>query len=101
MDEIKIVCDECNGFRYTDEVLDLKYNGKNIYDVLKMTVEQASEFFHVPEIKHRLNVLIDVGLSYLEIGQPLSTLSGGEAQYGDLSQFWNCTGLFGNMQSSF
>ena len=80
LDEIKITCDECEGKRYTDDVLKLKYKGRNIYGVLKMTVDQASDFFDVPEIKRRLHVLSNIGLGYLEIGQPLSTLSGGEAQ---------------------
>ncbi len=80
LDEVKITCDECGGKRYTDEVLALRYQGKNIHDVLNMTVEEAREFFGDPEIGRRLRVLSDVGLDYLEIGQPLSTLSGGEAQ---------------------
>jgi excinuclease UvrABC ATPase subunit len=80
LDEMKIVCDECEGKRYTGDVLALTYQTKNIFDVLNMTVDQAAEFFPVPEIQRRLKVLADVGLGYLEIGQPLSTLSGGEAQ---------------------
>jgi excinuclease UvrABC ATPase subunit len=80
LDEIKITCDECGGKRYTDGVLALRYKGKSIHDVLNMTVEEAEGFFDNPEIRRRLRVLRDVGLDYLEIGQPLSTLSGGEAQ---------------------
>lgn len=80
LDEIQIACDECEGKKYTDDVLKLKYKDKNIFDILNMTVDEASVFFLVPEIKRRLKVLSDVGLGYLEIGQPLSTLSGGEAQ---------------------
>ncbi len=80
LDEIKIICDECGGKRYTDEVLALRCQGKSIYDVLNMTVEEAQGFFDNPEIGRRLRILHDVGLDYLEIGQPLSTLSGGEAQ---------------------
>jgi excinuclease UvrABC ATPase subunit len=80
LDEMKIVCDECEGKRYTGDVLALTYQTKNIFDVLNMTVDQAAGFFPVPEIQRRLKVLADVGLGYLEIGQPLSTLSGGEAQ---------------------
>ncbi|MBS3079534.1 excinuclease ABC subunit UvrA [Candidatus Pacearchaeota archaeon] len=80
MDEVKITCDECNGKRYTGEVLELKYKEKNIFDVLNMTIIEAKNFFENPEIKRKLQVLCDVGLEYLEIGQPLSTLSGGECQ---------------------
>ena len=80
LDEVKIVCDECGGKRYTDEVLALRYRGKSIHDVLAMTAEEAQGFFEDREIVRRLRILCDVGLDYLEIGQPLSTLSGGEAQ---------------------
>ncbi len=80
LDDIRIICDECEGKRYINEVLQLKYHGKSIFDVLKMTIEEGSDFFPGSEIKRRLKVLSDVGLGYLEIGQPLSTLSGGEAQ---------------------
>ncbi len=81
MDEVKVVCDECNGKRYTETVLALKYNGKNIFDVLSMTVKELVEdFFKDKEIKRKLRILCDVGLDYLELGQPLSTLSGGECQ---------------------
>jgi excinuclease UvrABC ATPase subunit len=80
MDEVKVTCDECNGKRYTGEVLELKYKDKNIFDVLNMTIVEAKDFFENHEIKRKLQVLCDVGLEYLEIGQPLSTLSGGECQ---------------------
>lgn len=80
MDEVKITCDECNGKRYTDEILKLKYKGKSIFDVLNMTIREVKEFFNHSEIKRKLQVLCDVGLEYLELGQPLSTLSGGECQ---------------------
>lgn len=80
MDDVQMLCDECNGQRYKEEVLKLKYNGKNIYDILTMTVAEAEEFFESKEIKRRLKVLNETGLDYLELGQPLSTLSGGEAQ---------------------
>ena len=80
LDDIKIICDECEGKRYINEVLQLEYHGRNIYDVLKMTIDEGSEFFPDEGIRRRLKVLSDVGLGYLEIGQPLSTLSGGEAQ---------------------
>ncbi len=80
MDDVKMTCDECNGQRYRDEVLQLKYNQKNIFEILCLTIREASEFFEDPEIRHRLTVLSDVGLNYLEIGQSLSSLSGGECQ---------------------
>ncbi len=80
LDEVKIVCDECEGKRYTDEVLALRCKGKSIHEVLKMTAEEAQGFFEEREIGRKLRILCEVGLDYLEIGQPLSTLSGGEAQ---------------------
>lgn len=80
LDAVKTVCDECNGTRYHQQVLELVYNNANIADVLDMTVIQALDFFRDPKINKRLGVLNDVGLGYLKIGQSLSTLSGGEAQ---------------------
>jgi len=80
MDEIKMTCDECNGKRYTDKILKLKYKEKSIFDVLNMTIREVKDFFNHSEIKRKLQVLCDVGLEYLELGQPLSTLSGGECQ---------------------
>ncbi len=80
MDEVKVICDECNGKRYTDKVLALKYKGKSIFDVLNMTIKELTDFFDNKEIKRKLGILCDVGLDYLELGQPLSTLSGGECQ---------------------
>ncbi len=80
MDAIRILCDECQGQRYRAEVLSLKLKGRSISDVLNMTIEQAADFFNRPEIRRRLLVLVEVGLGYLQTGQPLSTLSGGEAQ---------------------
>jgi excinuclease ABC A subunit len=80
LDEVTMVCDECNGKRYTQEVLDLKYQGVNIYEVLRMTIKEASTFFQERDIRRKLMILEEVGLGYLELGQPLSTLSGGEAQ---------------------
>lgn len=76
-----VLCDVCNGKRFTKETLEVKYKGKNIHDVLHMTVEEAVEFFKdIPPIYERLQSLADVGLSYLELGQSATTLSGGEAQ---------------------
>ncbi len=80
MDDVQILCDSCEGKRYTEEVLSLTYRGKNIFEALSMTVEEAEGFFATPAIKKQLKVLREVGLGYLEIGQPVSSLSGGEAQ---------------------
>jgi excinuclease ABC A subunit len=80
LDEVKIVCDECQGKRYTEEVLALAVKGRNIHDVLRMTAREALEYFDDREIRRKLQVLCAVGLDYLELGQPLSTLSGGECQ---------------------
>lgn len=80
LDEVKVICGECNGRRYTAQVLKIRRNGKNISDVLTTTVSELVSFFESPQIIRKLKVLCDVGLGYLEIGQPLSTLSGGESQ---------------------
>jgi excinuclease UvrABC ATPase subunit len=80
MDTIKTPCEVCGGKRFKEEVLDYKLNGKSISDVLDMTVEQALEFFAIKEIVKKLQAMSDVGLNYLKLGQPLSTLSGGECQ---------------------
>jgi excinuclease ABC A subunit len=77
---IKVVCDSCKGKRFSPEVLKLKYRGKNIADILKMSVDDAFVFFDDPEIKAKLAILQKVGLGYLELGQSTDTLSGGEAQ---------------------
>ncbi|HEY4487353.1 MAG TPA: ATP-binding cassette domain-containing protein, partial [Candidatus Paceibacterota bacterium] len=88
---VYVTCDVCNGKRFMKETLEVKIkgnhksaartSGKNIYEILTMTVEQANEFFQdIPAISDRLQTLIDVGLSYLELGQSATTLSGGEAQ---------------------
>ena len=78
---VYVTCDECHGKRYSKEVLDITYRGKNINEVLLMSVEESVAFFeHIPTIHDRLKTLLDVGLSYLELGQPSTTLSGGEAQ---------------------
>ena len=81
MPEVYIKCDECNGKRFNRDTLQIKYKDKNIADVLDMTVNQAFEFFkNIPHIKRKLEVLKEVGLGYLTLGQPATTLSGGEAQ---------------------
>lgn len=80
LDAVKTVCDECEGKRYHADVLELRYQGQNIADVLNMTVNQAEEFFKVPKINKHLKILREVGLGYLKLGQTLSSLSGGESQ---------------------
>ncbi len=79
-DSIKTPCEICGGKRFKEEVLEYKLNGKSITDVLEMTVEQALEFFEIKEVTRKLQAMSDVGLNYLKLGQPLSTLSGGECQ---------------------
>ena len=79
--DVYVPCEVCGGKRYNRETLEVKYKGKNIYDVLEMTVEEAVSFFeNVPSIRRKIETLNDVGLSYVKLGQPSTTLSGGEAQ---------------------
>ena len=79
--DVYVPCEVCHGKRYNRETLEVKYKGKSIYDVLNMTVEEAVTFFeHVPSIRRKIETLNDVGLSYIRLGQPSTTLSGGEAQ---------------------
>jgi excinuclease ABC subunit A len=79
--DIYVECEECKGKRYNKEVLEIEYKGKNIADVLEMTVEEAMEFFkNIPGLYKKLKTLKEVGLSYIELGQPATSLSGGEAQ---------------------
>ena len=79
--DIYVPCEVCHGKRYNRETLEVKYKGKSIADVLDMTVEEALEFFaNIPKIKNKIQTLADVGLSYIKLGQPSTTLSGGEAQ---------------------
>ena len=79
--DIYVPCEICKGQRYNKETLEVKYKGKNISDVLNMTVEEALEFFsNIPRIKQKIQTLYDVGLGYIKLGQPSTTLSGGEAQ---------------------
>ena len=79
--DVYVPCEVCQGKRYNRETLEVKYKGKSIYDVLDMTVEEALEFFEpVPSIRRKIETLNDVGLSYIRLGQPSTTLSGGEAQ---------------------
>ena len=79
--DVYVPCEVCKGKRYNRETLEVKYKDKSIYDVLNMTVEEAMTFFeNVPSIRRKIETLYDVGLSYIRLGQPSTTLSGGEAQ---------------------
>lgn len=79
--DVYVPCEVCHGKRYNRETLDVRYKGKNIYDILDMTVEEAVTFFeNIPSISRKMKTLYDVGLSYIKLGQPSTTLSGGEAQ---------------------
>ncbi len=79
--DIELVCEECKGTRFKQQILDVRYRGKNVHEVLSMTVREAINFFReVPKVTNRLRVLDDVGLGYLRLGQSATTLSGGEAQ---------------------
>ena len=79
--DVYVPCEACNGMRYNRETLDVRYKGKNIYEVLDMTVEEALHFFeNIPSIQRKMQTLYDVGLSYIKLGQPSTQLSGGEAQ---------------------
>ncbi|MBD3919233.1 excinuclease ABC subunit UvrA [Paenibacillus sp. PR3] len=80
LDSVKLPCEVCGGKRFKEEVLEYKLNGKSIADVLEMTVEQALSFFELKEVVKKLQAMSDVGLNYITLGQPLSTLSGGECQ---------------------
>ena len=84
--DIYVPCEVCKGKRYNRETLEVHYKGKSIYDILEMTVDEGAEFFeHIPKIARKLKTLQDVGLGYIKIGQPATTLSGGEAQRVKLS----------------
>jgi excinuclease ABC subunit A len=79
--DVYVPCEQCHGKRYNRETLEVRFKGKTIADVLEMPIEEALEFFsHIPKIRRRVQALVDVGLSYMRLGQPATTLSGGEAQ---------------------
>src|SRR5207249_117185 len=79
--DVYVPCEQCHGKRYNRETLDVRFKGRTIADVLEMPVEEALRFFeHIPKIRRRLQTLHDVGLDYIRLGQPATTLSGGEAQ---------------------
>ncbi|NQT10920.1 MAG: excinuclease ABC subunit UvrA, partial [Desulfobacteraceae bacterium] len=85
--DVYVACDVCRGKRYNRETLEIRYKGKNIADILDMTVNQALKFFeNIGNIKSKLKTLVDVGIGYIHIGQPATTLSGGEAQRVKLSR---------------
>ena len=93
MDSVTVICEKCNGKRYNDEAMSYTYKGKNIIDILEMTIEEAVVFFEEnKKILKQVKALYDVGLSYLSIGQPLSTLSGGERQRLKLAKYINDKG---------
>src|SRR5690606_33553482 len=79
--DVFVPCDACHGQRYNRETLDIRYKGRNIHEVLELTIEEGAQFFrNVPQIAAKLDTLMDVGLSYIKLGQNATTLSGGEAQ---------------------
>jgi len=79
--DVYVPCEQCHGKRYNKETLDIRFKGRTIADVLEMPIEEAVEFFaHIPKIRRRLQTLHEVGLGYMRLGQPATTLSGGEAQ---------------------
>ena len=85
--DVYVACDICHGRRYNRETLEIQFKGRNIHEVLRMTVESAQEFFrNVPVVERKLQTLLEVGLGYIQLGQPATTLSGGEAQRVKLSQ---------------
>jgi excinuclease ABC subunit A len=93
MDDIEIPCDTCNGKKFRPEVLEIQYRGKNIHEVLSMTVAEAMDFFvSYPNIRRPLSLLKDVGLDYIQLGQSARTLSGGESQRLKLAREFNQTG---------
>ena len=81
LSDVYITCDVCRGKRFNQETLEVRYKGKNIADVLDMTIEEAADFFaHIPHIARKMQTLLSVGLGYIKLGQSALTLSGGEAQ---------------------
>jgi excinuclease ABC subunit A len=85
--DVYVACDVCHGNRYNRETLEIRYKGRNIKEILEMTVNQATDFFsRIAKIRAKLQTLVDVGLGYIQVGQPATTLSGGEAQRVKLSR---------------
>jgi len=88
LSDVKLICDECNGKKFKDEVLEVQYKGKSIYDILNLSIDEAMDFFDEnSDIITKIRPLFDVGLGYVKLGQPSSTLSGGEAQRVKLASF--------------
>jgi len=88
LSDVRLTCDECNGMKFKDEVLEVKYKGKSIYDILELSIDEAMVFFdEKSDIITKIRPLFDVGLGYVKLGQPSSTLSGGEAQRVKLASF--------------
>ncbi len=86
--DVYIKCEECNGHKYNEETLTIKFKGKSIYDILEMPIDEAVDFFrNIPAIHHKLQLMVDVGLGYLKLGASSTTLSGGEAQRIKLAKF--------------
>ncbi len=92
MDPVEIICEECNGLRYKREVYQYKLGGKNISEILSLSIEEAYEFFEDKTIKNKLKNILNVGLGYMTLGQPLNTLSGGECQRIKLAKEFNKNG---------
>jgi len=96
--DVELICEECKGTRYKTGILEIKYNGRNIHEVLQLTVREAMEFFHAaPKLVQRLKVLDDVGLGYLRLGQSATTLSGGEAQRVKLAAYLCAASVTGTL----
>ena len=96
--DIKLECEDCKGKRFKPEVLDINFKGKNIFDVLSLTVDEAIEFFsEQKDILNKIRPLQSVGLGYVQLGQASSTLSGGEAQRVKLASFLNKKGKSDNI----
>jgi len=96
--DVELICDECKGTRYKSGILEIKYNGRNIHEVLQLTVREAMLFFHAtPKLVARLKVLDDVGLGYLRLGQSATTLSGGEAQRVKLAAYLSASTVAGTL----
>ncbi len=96
--DVELICDECKGTRYKSGILEIKYNGLNVHEVLQLTVREAMQFFHAtPKLVHRLKVLDDVGLGYLRLGQSATTLSGGEAQRVKLAAYLSAASVEGTL----
>jgi excinuclease ABC subunit A len=96
--DVELVCEECKGTRYKSGILEIRYNGLNVHEVLQLTVREAMIFFHdTPRLVQKLKVLDDVGLGYLRLGQSATTLSGGEAQRVKLAAYLSAASVEGTL----